>query len=375
MMLRDQFPIFEHTHFINSCSKGALSLSVKAAYERYLEDWAVQGSPWELWVTQLEIFRSKVATLIHADPDEIAIKTSVSDAVNALASALDFSGERNKIIVDEYAFPTTAQIWHAQAKYGAKVVHIRETEDHQLPLSYYESVIDEQTLLVSLTQICYRHGGRQAEVEAIVKLAHEHGALVLLDSFQGLGTFPIDVTALDIDFLVGGTLKYLLGSSGLAFLYAKQAHTLSHSPSATGWFAQADIFAMDINAHVPAPSARRFESGTPPNPNIYAGIAGLDIISGIGINAIEIQINTITDTIKQRANDAGYKIATPAQHGAMVAIQCHDVEALVTALATENVIVSSRDGNLRISPHFYNDLSDVDALFAGLTKYRQFVTG
>lgn len=366
-MLRDRFPIFKTKHFINSCSKGALSLDVQAAYQRYLTDWQTDGSPWELWVEQLEKFREQVAQLLHAESDEIAIKTSVSDAVNAIASALDYSGERNKIIVDDYAFPTTAQIWHAQAKHGAYIVHVRETDAATIPLEYYAEVIDETTLLVSLTQVCYRHGARQ-DIEPIIQLAHEHGAMVLLDSFQGIGTFPIDVKALDVDFLVGGTLKYLLGSSGTAFLYVRDERIPHLYPTATGWFAQADIFAMDIYQNAPSPTARRFESGTPPNPNIYAASAGLNLISEIGISAIEAQIKTITDDIKRRAQERDYQIVTPKYHGAMLAIKSSDVAQLVQQLARDKVIVSSRDGNLRISPHCYNDISDVDALFAGLEK-------
>ena len=283
-MLRERFPIFWTKHFINSCSKGALSVDVQEAYQQYLTDWAEQGSPWDLWVSQLETFRSKVAHLVQADADEIAVKTSVSDAVNTLASAMDFSGERNKIIVDDYAFPTTAQIWHAQSARGANIVHVRENASAEIPLERYAEAIDEETALVSLTHVCYRHGGRQ-DVKPIIELAHQHGAKVIVDSFQGLGTFPIDVKALDVDFLVGGTLKYLLGSAGLAFLYCKAEHISELYPLTSGWFAQADIFAMDIYGNTPSMTARRFESGTPPNPNIYGGIAGLDVIEEIGISA------------------------------------------------------------------------------------------
>lgn len=372
-MFREKFPIFETKHFINSCSKGALSLEVQQAYQQYLQDWAELGSPWELWVTQHEQFRGQVANLLNAQIDEIAIKTSVSDAVNVLANSLDYSGERHKIIVDDYAFPTTAQIWHAQAKNGAEIVHIYEDDDATISLEKYADVIDEQTLLVSLTHVCYRHGARQ-DIAEIVKLAHEHGALVLLDSYQALGTFPIDVVALGVDFLVGGMLKYLLGSAGLAFLYVRDEHIQDLLPSVSGWFAQSDIFAMDIYQNDFAPSARRFESGTPPNANIYAGIAGLKLIEDIGVPEIETHLKLINSAIKDRAREQGYTVRTPELHGAMLAIQSNDVEQLVDLLAeNERVIVSSRDGNLRISPHFYNDLSDIDALFVGLSKYEHLL--
>jgi selenocysteine lyase/cysteine desulfurase len=372
-MLRDRFPIFKDKVFINSCSKGALSYDVQEAYQQYLADWETEGSPWELWVEQMEVLRTKFATLINAQSDEVAIKTSVSDAVNALASSLDFTGERNKIVVDDFAFPTTAQIWHAQAGRGAEVVHVAEADDRTIPLEHFENAIDEQTLLVSLTQVCYRHGARQ-ELEAIINLAHDRGALVLLDSFQALGTLPIDVEALNVDFLTGGTLKYLLGSAGLAFLYVRDKHIEKLYPTATGWFAQADIFAMDIYQNTPSPTARRFENGTPSNPNVYAGLAGLNIIEEIGVDAIHSHLKIVTGAIKERSRDKGYTVVTPDTHGAMIAIRSNDVNQLVQCLSQEQVIVSSRDGNLRISPHFYNDLSDIDCLFDGLSKYEHLLS-
>ncbi len=371
-MLRDRFPILKNKVFINSCSKGALSLDVRDAYQQYLTDWATEGSPWELWVEQMEILRTKFAMLIDATPDEVAIKTSVSDAVNALASSLDFTGERNKIVVDDYAFPTTAQIWHAQSGRGAEVVHVAEADDKTIPFEAYENAIDEHTLLVSLTQVCYRHGARQ-ELEAIIELAHDRGAMVMLDSFQALGTLPIDVKSLNVDFLTGGTLKYLLGSSGLAFLYVREEHIDKLYPTATGWFAQADIFAMDIYHNTPSPTARRFENGTPPNPNVYAGLAGLRIIEDIGIHVIDSHLQIITGEIKDRSRYKGYTVVTPEHHGAMIAIRSNDVHQLVECLAQEQIIVSSRDANLRISPHFYNDESDIDALFDGLSKYEHLL--
>jgi selenocysteine lyase/cysteine desulfurase len=370
-MLRDRFPIFQHKVYINSCSKGALSTDVRAAYEQYLHDWDEQGSPWGLWVGNLETLRSNFARFINAKSDEIAVKTSVSDAVNAIASSLDFSS-RKKIVVDDFAFPTTAQIWHAQQPRGVEIVHVPQLENATIPLEHYTNLIDENTLLVSLTEVCYRHGARQ-NIKPIVDLAHERGALVMLDSYQALGTFPIDVHAYGVDFLVGGVLKYMLGSAGLAFLYVNEQHISHLYPMATGWFAQSDIFAMDISRHEPSPTARRFESGTPPNPNVYAALAGLALIEEVEVGVIEQHLSEITAAIKHGAREQGYHVVTPDLHGAMIAIKSNDVEQLVGCLAAENIIVSSRDGNLRISPHFYNDLSDIDALMDGLAKYNHLL--
>ena len=371
MFLREYFPIFGQKVYINSCSQGALSYQVKAAYRQFMEDWQTLGSPWDLWVEKNEAVRASFARLIGADPNAVAVTTSASASVNALASALDFSGKRNKIIVDDYAFPTTAQIWHAQEKRGAAVIHLRE-QGTWIPTAAWEEVINEETLLVNLTHVCYRHGG-VPNVKEIVDIAHRHGALVLLDSFQAAGTMPIDVNALGVDFLVSGALKYLCASAGLAWLYARPDLIAGLTPTDSGWFAQADIFAMDIYSNVPSPTARRFEAGTPAVVNTYAAEAGLQIIEQVGIHNIDAQRVKLTDAIKTLAGMHGYTVATPSRHGSMIAIRAHNVEKLIGLLAEDDIIVSSRDGNVRISPHFYNTLEDIERLFAGMGKHRELL--
>ncbi|MCP4361393.1 MAG: aminotransferase class V-fold PLP-dependent enzyme, partial [Chloroflexi bacterium] len=162
---------------MNSCSQGALSLDVTAAYKQYLDDWQAKGSPWELWVEKSEAARHAFAGLVKARAEETAVMTSVSAAVSALATALDFSGERNKIVVTDFAFPTTAQIWHAQEQRGAQVVHV-PAAGNIIPLSALDEAIDERTLVVSLSHVCYRNGSK-VDVPAIVEMAHRKGALVL----------------------------------------------------------------------------------------------------------------------------------------------------------------------------------------------------
>ena len=374
MERRQRFPILQSKVYLNSCSKGALSLDVRRAYEQYLDDWEQLGSPWELWVNKLEQARALFGSLIGAGPEEIAVVTSVSQAVSSLASAIDFSGRRNKIVVDDFAFPAVAQVWHAQAARGAQIVHV-PAAGNSIPLSRYEELIDERTALVSLAHVCYRNGVRQ-DAAAVAEIAHRKGAIVLLDAYQSLGAEPLDAKALNVDLLVGGDLKYLLGSTGVAWLYVRKELLASLFPTSGGWFTQANIFAMDIYHHTPAPSARRFEAGTPPVPSLYAAIAGLQIINEIGLPAIAAQIRTITDAIKSSAMRRGFRLITPVdpvRHGPLIAIRSHRVDLLVKRLEQQGIITSSRDGNLRVSPHFYNSSEDVERLFAALDTQRDLL--
>jgi len=371
MSLRERFPIFQKKTYLNSCSQGALSIDGQLAYAQYLRDWEEQGSPWELWVEKLEATRHAFAGLINAETDAVAVTGSVSHSVSALASALDFSGQRNKIVVSDFEFPTMGQIWHAQTPRGAKIVQV-PAAGNSIPLARFADAIDDETLLVSITHVCYRNGV-MLDVPAIVELAHRKGALVLLDAYQTLGTMPIDIKALNVDFLVGGTLKYLLASSGQAYLYVRKELLPTLQPTAAGWFSQANIFAMDHTAHTPSPTARKFEAGSPPVPNLYATLAGLKLVQSLGLARIQQEVRELTGAIKEGAMRRGWNLVSPVdpqKHGALITLRSHKVDLLVRWLAEEGIIVSSRDNNLRISPHFYNNQQDIDRLIDGLTKHR-----
>jgi selenocysteine lyase/cysteine desulfurase len=371
MSLRERFPIFQKKTYLNSCSQGALSLDVQQAYQQYLCDWDEQGSPWERWVELMEAARHAFAGLINAAAAEVAVTSSVSHSISALASAFDFSGERNRIVISDFEFPTVGQVWHAQERRGAKVVQV-PAAGNSIPLERFAAAIDERTLLVSITHVCYRNGA-MLDVPAIVEIAHRKGALVLLDAYQTLGTMPIDVKQLKVDFLVGGVLKYLLASSGLAYLYVRKERMPPLHPTAMGWFSQANIFAMDHNANTPSPAARRFEAGSPPVPCIYAALAGIKLLQSVGLEHIQHEIRELTGALKAGMMRRGFNLVSPVdphKHGALITVRSHKVDLLVKWLAQANIVVSSRDHNLRISPHFYNNLDDVDRLVDCLVKHK-----
>src|SRR6476619_2903135 len=294
---RHRFPIFDQRLYINSCSQGALSDAVRASYEQYLADWDEYGAPWEYWVERQESARAAFAGLVNAEPDEVAVTTSLSAGVSALASGLRFA-QRSKVVLTDWEFPTIGQIWHAQEARGARVVHV------QPELEQFERAIDDDTLLVSITHVCYRNGA-MIDVPRIVELAHERGALVLLDAFQSIGSVPVDVKDLDVDFLGAGVLKYLLGSAGLGFFYCRRELVDKVWPTATGWFADKNIFEMDHRDYSPAPTASRFQSGTPPIPAIYAGVAGIELMQEIGIAATREHVNKLNEHFAEGLDDMG----------------------------------------------------------------------
>ena len=369
--LRSQFPILHNKTYLNSCSYGAMAMSVRRAMEQYLDDRDTRGACWEQWLGDLESLREETASLLGAQAHEIALVPTLSAAVNALASCLDFTGERSRVVVTSHDFPTTAQIWHAQQRRGAKVhcVALDDCLNAEDATARFVDAIDDTTLLVAIPWVCYRNG-RRLDVNAIARIARAHGAMVVLDGYQAIGTFPVDVTTIDADVLLGGYLKYLMGTAGMGFMYVKAGLVQELLPTTSGWFAQEDVAAMSIAGNVPANSARRFEGGTPDVSAINPCRAGLAILREAGMPAVEGQIRVITDAIKREAAARGWISATGDwPHGAMIALRSTDMTTLVQRLAEADIVVSCRDGNLRLSPHFYNSAQDIETLFAALDRY------
>jgi selenocysteine lyase/cysteine desulfurase len=370
--LRREFPLLQHMTYLNSGSYCALAKDVKAAFDSYLEDRLQVGANWDVWVTKNDAVRDAMARVLGASSDEIAVTASASAGLNALATALQFTGERNKVVISDFEFPTNAQIWHAQEPRGARVVHVPRDADGYIPPEAFAKHIDEQTKLVAITHVCFRNGAR-LDIPGIVRLAREKGALVLLDCYQSVGSVDIDVKKLDVDFAVGGMLKYLLGTAGIGFLYVRNSLVQPLVPTHSGWFAQENITAMDITANRPAHTARRFEAGTPPVVNCYASEAGLKVLLGVGTPAIEKRVQMLTRRCMERLAEIGWPSVTPMQEerrGATVAIPSRDSAGLNKELMARDIVTSYRDRNLRASWHFYNNDDDIEAFIAAMKSLR-----
>jgi len=326
-----------------------------------------EGARWDIFVEKKESVRALLAQLLGGIADDVCVTTSASEAMNSLMSSMQFEGKRNRIVATEFDFPTTSQIMLAQAQKGAEIVRARCDDSGTLiPLSEFEQLIDERTALVTLPLVCYRNGVLM-DVAPIIELAQAAGARVLIDGYQAMGSMPFDAPASGADFVVGGCTKYLLGGSGTGFMWIRDAQTQPLSPTATGWFAQANPHAMDILHHQPHTSARRFESGTPNAPGLFGAEAGLELVLAMGLEQISARINQVTDAIKQVVAELGWQLVTPLdRHGAMLAIRSTNAPLLVERLTARDVILTERDGNIRVAPHFYNNLIDVGRLTAAL---------
>jgi len=364
--IRARFPVFREKIYLNSCSQGALSDSVRSGLDAYTASWDKYGSPWDIWVDEYERARAGFAKFLGANTDEVAVLPSASAGINAIASALHFR-ERKKVILGEFEFPTMGHVWLAQRTRGADVEFVESVGD-RMPIANYERAIDANTLIVPVTGLCFMNGWR-SEVRKIAELAHAQGALVMLDDYQDCGTRPVNVKDLDVDIYVSGTLKYLLGPPGLAMMYVRPELTKRLAPTISGWFAQTNPFAFDVRNLDLSPTARRFEAGTPAIPNIYAAIKGVELLQEIGLREVAAQIAQLTAQFLKGARDLGIQTKTPSDSvGPLTVLKCKDSEALVAKLAAKGIVVSNRKDGLRVAFHVYNTSEDVAAVLEALKE-------
>ncbi len=367
---RKQFPLLKtHVHVAN-CSQAPQSTFTRQATLEYLDNWNRMGMDWDRWMEEVHEAKIAFAHLINADPEDIALGTSVSELTSAVASSLPLNVSRKKIVVTDAEFPTVGLIWQAQQKYGFKVQFL-PLKNGVIDSNDYDGYVDENTIIASICDTYYYNGFRQ-DLSRIIPKIHDKGSLVYVDAYQGLGTHPLDVKALDIDFLASGNLKYLLGVAGVAFLYVKKELADYLRPSFTGWFGQESPFAFDIHNFVYAKGARRFDSGTPPIIPAYIARAGMKIISTVGIQNIYQWTNVLSEHCIRGALARGLEVASPTDSSVKapntairVPGNSHDFEQ---ALRKENIITSARSDVVRIAAHFFTTLQDIDYVLDAFVK-------
>jgi len=367
--LRLHFPILREKTYLYNCSQGALCDAVEAGMQKYLASWRTSAAPWDEWMETYESLRGAFAHFINAHPDEVAIITSASAGINPIANALQFDGPnfdgRNKVVLSEYEFPTMAHIWLAQRPRGAEI-HFLDGVNNAVPTESYERAVDRRTRIVPLTQVSFVNGFRP-DVAAIAKIAHAQGALLFLDGYQDCGTRPVDVKALDVDFFVTGTLKYLLGPPGLGFLYVRRELIETLTPTMTSWMAQRAVFSFNTKCLDPSPDARRFEGGSPPIPNIYLARPAIDLLARIGMDNIAAQIERLTRAFLEGVYDLRIDSKSPSSSvGPLVVLRARDAAAVLVKLAARGIAASTRRDGVRFAFHVYNNLEDVNVALTAL---------
>jgi len=368
---RAHFPSLSTTAHLCSCSEGALSDRVMVAMSEFMTSWRIHAAPWQAWMEEVDRARALFAALIHAEPRQVAVVSCASEGAFQVAWSLAYD-RRPRILTNDLEFPSIAHVWLAQGARGARVEFVPHREGLIDPAGYLER-LGPDVGLVSVPLVAYANG-LCMPVADIAEHAHRHGARVFVDAYQGAGVLPVDVEALQCDYLVAGTLKYLLGAPGLAFLYVRGAEPDAHPPVLTGWFARKNPFAFNPRLLDYADDARRFQTGTPSIPAAFAGRAGLELVSLTEPAEVFRHVAALADRLQDRLLEAGFRLLSPLdprRRGPQVAVYVDDPEAAAAYLAARGVVVSPRGRVVRLSLHYYNNQDDVDRVIEGLKAYRE----
>lgn len=362
---RDEFPIFRHTIYLNSCSLGALSLRSRARVNEYLDLWERRGAGawYDVWWASLGELRERYGGAIGAAGADVALHPNISTALAAVAESLDYR-HRPKVVTTRLDFPTVAYQWLAKASEGVEVVLVDSPDGIQVPLEALERVVDERTALVATSHVFFTSGAIQ-NVTEVAGIAHRRGALLLVDGYQAAGQLPVDVRRLDADFYCAGGLKWLLGGPGIAFLYVRPELGRRLRPRTTGWFAHRDQFKFDPDHLALHNDARRFEAGTPGMAAVYAQLGGLDVLDELEPAERRRATMALTEDLIERASAAGLRpkvAATPAERSGIVMLPSDDPARDVRRLAEAGIVADARPGHVRVSPYFYNIPDDCVAL-------------
>ena len=370
---RAEFPILQKKVFLNTCSLGALGRRSRAGVEEFLDLWSDRGaSAWyELWVGKLAELRSAYGRVIGATPDQIALTPSISVAVSGVASAIDHS-KRKKVVIADLDFPTLGHQFLAKKAHGVEVDFVRSPDHVTLPLELFDRVIDDNTALVATSHVYFTSGALQ-DIGELARMAHERGALLLVDAYQATGHIPTDVAALDIDFYTSGSLKWLLGGPGISFLYVSPK-ALSLEPTIAGWWGMGNQFDFNIASLQYRQEATRYEMGTPSMAAVYAALGGLSVIEEVGVERIREREITLTEDLIERAAQAGFSARVapnPDDRTPIVLLNFDDPRPAVAALSQKGIRVDYRPGAVRISPYFYNTFEENGIVIEALKKARE----
>jgi kynureninase len=369
---RGEFPTLETCTYLISNSLGAMPRGVYDKLKEFADTWATLGvRAWGAgWWDLKGAVGDKIAPLMGASAGTVLVHENASIANSILFSAMDFSDtRRNKVVVTDHDFPS--DVYSMRHMMPAHMdVHIIHSHDGiTIDTDELLAAIDERTRLVSISHVLFR-SAYIMPVAAIIEKAHQVGAQVLLNGYHSVGIIPVDVTTLNVDFYVGGTLKWMCGGPGGVFMYVRPDLLLTLQPKITGWFAHQKPFSFDVENFVLREDAYRLANGTPGISSLYAIQPGAEIIAQIGVNAIRAKSLRQTALVIELADEAGYPIHSPrdpATRAGTVTVRPGGDQAYAISreLLARNIVIDFREGaGIRIAPHFYNSDGEVRQVMA-----------
>ena len=373
LAFREEFPILEKTTYLVSNSLGPMPRTVPEKLAEYARDWGDLGvKAWNRgwWELPVQV-GNEIAPLINADDDEIVMMPNVTIAQTAVLSSIDFTKERDTVVMTELDFPSVRYAYSEMAqRLGARVVVVRSDDGLTIDRDKLLAAIDGRTRLVAVSHVLFR-SAYLMDADAICARAHEVGALVSLDSFHAVGIVPVDVKRSKPDFLTGGVLKWLCGGPGGCFLYVSPTVRDQLKPALTGWQAHSRPFAFEDSMEYTT-GAFRWLNGTPVIPALYAAAEGPKILRRAGVAAIREKSVRLTSRLIELADARGYTVNAPrdpARRGGTVAIDVPHGYEVTQHLLSQNVLVDYRvDAGIRIAPHFFTREDELDEAVSEIDK-------
>jgi len=357
---RPLFPITASTTYLVNHSLGAMPTTAADKLREFTEQWATRGvRAWaEGWWEMPVIAGNVLGRLMNAPKDSVVLHQNVSLITSVIATCLDFSGPRNKVVYTDQEFPTNMYVWEGFRKLGARI-EVVPTDGIEVDMQRLLDAIDERTKIVPLSHVCFK-SHYLVDARAVVEKAHQVGALVLLDTYQSLGTVPFDVQQLGVDMVCGGSVKWLCGGPGAGYLYVRPDLVDSLEPRITGWAAHAAPFAFETGPQRYAKGIRRMLNGSPAVPSFMAATAGYEAVHEAGVKAIRSWSQALTTRLREEVLEAGFTVNSPEhpeRRGGTLTVGLRpdeDAPAFVRALEARGILVDQRPkAGIRVSPHFY----------------------
>jgi kynureninase len=383
---RDEFPLLDAAVYLNTCSLGARSERSRRRLETFLADWDALGARawYGRWLGELDGLRHDFGAILGVAGEEISLAANVSAALAVIASCLDpihrgdraaldrlraagvAAGDRPRprVVTTALDFPTIGHQWLAREELGVELVVVPSTDGLTVDPAELAAAIDERTALLAIGHVFFTTGAVN-DLAALAAMCHERGALLLVDAYQATGIVPTDLRKGVVDIYVSGTLKWLFGGPGTAFLRVRPDLREALVPTTTGWFSSSRQFAFAIDELELAADGRRYELGTPSVPSAAIARGGTELVREIGVERLGERTGDLGDVLLRLADEAGLEaraVRDAGRRGGIVPIVVPDPKPVVDALAAEGIIVDYRPGIVRCSPAFYNTEDEVARL-------------
>ena len=371
---RKYFPALEEcVHFI-SHSLGCVPAKAKDDLTEFFELWRTKSiTAWGDWLPEVDRAAERIAKIISAPAGSIIMHQNVSNIMAVVASCFEYTPERNKVVYEALQFPTVSYVWQAEQRRGAQCVLVPSRDGMTIDTDAMCAAIDEKTLLVPISHVVFSSGYIQ-DAKRIVERAKQVGAHVVLDCYQSVGAVPFDVHDLGVSFACGGSVKYLCGGPGAAWLYVRPDLIEQLAPRVTGWFGNEAPFAFTMPAQSYAENVWRFMGGTPAVAALYQARAGHTIVGQIGVRRIREKSLVMTQACIDWVDELGMKLNSPRaaeQRGGSIVFDFVGSADVCRELNRRKYFCDHRPGvGIRIAPHFYTKREEVDLFFGELKKIR-----